>query len=48
MDWYLLKLTTHIQKYTFGERLIPERLGKGSLPSGIVAETWEVIVSTSF
>ncbi|MBD2360407.1 class I mannose-6-phosphate isomerase [Anabaena minutissima FACHB-250] len=42
MDWYPLKLTTNIQKYTFGERLIPERLGKRGLPSGIIAETWEV------
>lgn len=42
MDWYPLKLTTNIQKYTFGERMIPERLGKRGLPSGRIAETWEV------
>lgn len=42
MDWYPLKLTTPIQAYTFGERLIPEQLGKRGLPEGIIAETWEV------
>lgn len=42
MDWYPLKLTTNIQKYAFGERLIPEQLGKRGLPSGKIAETWEV------
>ncbi|WP_017653451.1 class I mannose-6-phosphate isomerase [Fortiea contorta] len=42
MDWYPLKLTTNIQKYAFGERLIPERLNKRGLPSGIIAETWEI------
>jgi mannose-6-phosphate isomerase len=42
MNWYPLKLTTNIQQYTFGERLIPERLGKRGLPSGRIAETWEV------
>ncbi|MBW4643964.1 MAG: class I mannose-6-phosphate isomerase [Goleter apudmare HA4340-LM2] len=42
MDWYPLKLTTNIQKYAFGERLIPKLLGKRGLPSGIIAESWEV------
>ncbi|MBE9049217.1 mannose-6-phosphate isomerase [Nostocales cyanobacterium LEGE 11386] len=42
MDWYPLKLTFNIQKYNFGERLIPEVLGKRDLPAGKVAETWEV------
>lgn len=42
MDWYPLKLTTNVQKYAFGERVIPERLGKPNLPSGRIAETWEV------
>lgn len=47
MDWYPLKLTTNVQKYAFGERVIPERLGKHDLgkhdlPSGRIAETWEV------
>jgi mannose-6-phosphate isomerase len=41
-QWYPLKLTTHIRTYPFGERLIPELLGKPSLPSGRVAETWEI------
>lgn len=42
MSWYPLKLTTPIRTYTFGERLIPERLGKRGLPEGTIAETWEV------
>lgn len=42
MNWYPLKLTTPIRAYTFGERLIPEHLGKGGLPDGTIAETWEV------
>ena len=42
MDWYPLKLTTHVRSYAFGERLIPEQLGKAGLPEGVVAETWEV------
>jgi len=39
---YPIKLTPHIRTYAFGERLIPERLGKAGLPEGVVAETWEV------
>lgn len=42
MDWYPLKLTAHVRKYAFGERLIPERLGKTDVPGGIIAETWEI------
>ena len=42
MNWYPLELTCHIRTYTFGERLIPEMLGKSDVPEGIVAETWEV------
>lgn len=42
MQWYPLKLTVHVRTYAFGERLIPERLGKKGVPEGIVAETWEV------
>ncbi len=42
MNWYPIKLTAHVRTYSFGERLIPDRLGKPSLPEGIVAETWEV------
>jgi mannose-6-phosphate isomerase len=42
MDWYPIKLTPHVRHYTFGERLIPERLGKANVPGGIIAETWEI------
>lgn len=43
MNWYPIKLTTHIRKYTFGERAIADKLGKQNLPSeGIIAETWEI------
>lgn len=41
MQWYPLKLTYHVRSYAFGERLIPERLGKAGVPDGVVAETWE-------
>lgn len=40
--WSPLKLTYHVRTYAFGERLIPERLGKTGVPDGVVAETWEV------
>ena len=41
--WYPLKLTAHTRQYTFGERLIVDRLGKRGLPTeGRIAETWEV------
>ena len=40
--WYPLKLSAHIRTYSFGERLIPERLGKTGVPDGVVAETWEI------
>jgi mannose-6-phosphate isomerase len=42
MERYPLKLTFHVREYYFGERLIPERLGKEGVPDGAVAETWEV------
>lgn len=42
MNWYPLQLTCHVRTYAFGERLIPEMLGKNDVPEGIVAETWEV------
>ncbi len=42
MEAYPLKLTYHVREYSFGERLIPEKLGKGDVPDGVVAETWEV------
>jgi mannose-6-phosphate isomerase len=43
MSWYPIKLTAHIRAYTFGDRRIPEQLGKRGLPDeGIIAETWEI------
>ncbi len=39
--WSPLKLSVHVRSYAFGERQIPERLGKKGLPAGVVAETWE-------
>ncbi len=42
MEWYPIKLTVHVRSYAFGERLIPDRLGKTGLPDGTVAETWEI------
>ena len=42
MDWYPLKLTSPTQQLVFGGRAIAERLGRGGLPDGRVAETWEV------
>jgi mannose-6-phosphate isomerase len=42
MRWYPIKLSVHVRTYAFGERLIPDLLGKTGLPEGVVAETWEV------
>ena len=42
MDAYPIKLTYHVRDYYFGERLIPEMLGKEDAPDGVVAETWEI------
>jgi mannose-6-phosphate isomerase len=42
MDWYPIKLTCHVRSYYFGERLIPDLLGKKGIPAGVVAETWEI------
>ncbi len=42
MQAYPIKLTFHVRQYAFGERLIPERLGKEGVPDGVVAETWEI------
>jgi mannose-6-phosphate isomerase len=42
MERYPIKLTAHVRAYAFGERLIPEKLGKSGMPDGRVAETWEV------
>lgn len=42
MIWSPIELTYHVRSYGFGERLIPEMLGKKDAPDGIVAETWEI------
>jgi len=42
MQWSPMEMTHHIRTYSFGERQIPERLGKRGLPAGVVAETWEI------
>jgi len=42
MNAYPIKLTAHVRAYAFGERLIPEILGKEDVPEGTVAETWEI------
>ena len=42
MNCYPIKLTYHVRAYAFGERLIPEIIGKKDVPDGTVAETWEI------
>ncbi len=42
METYPIKLSYHVRDYYFGERLIPDLLGKRDAPEGVVAETWEV------
>jgi mannose-6-phosphate isomerase len=42
MGWYPLKLSTPVEPHVFGGRAIAEKLGRGGLPDGPVAETWEV------
>src|SRR3712207_5001093 len=42
MKAYPIKLTYHVRSYYFGERLIPDLLGKKDAPEGVVAETWEI------
>jgi mannose-6-phosphate isomerase len=42
MEPYPIKLTYHVRAYAFGDRLIPEKLGKRDVPEGTVAETWEI------
>src|SRR5215208_5296452 len=42
VDAYPIKLSYHVRDYYFGERLIPEMLGKRDAPEGVVAETWEI------
>jgi mannose-6-phosphate isomerase len=42
MNAYPIKLTYHVRSYYFGERLIPDLLGKEDAPEGVVAETWEI------
>ena len=37
-----MKLTPHVRTYYFGERLIPDLLGKEGMPDGRIAESWEV------
>ncbi len=40
--WAPIRMTYHVRTYSFGERLIPEILGKTGVPEGVVAETWEI------
>jgi len=42
MEWSPIRVTYHVRTYSFGERLIPEMLGKADAPDGVVAETWEI------
>jgi mannose-6-phosphate isomerase len=42
VDAYPIKLSYHVRDYYFGDRLIPELLGKRDAPEGVVAETWEI------
>ncbi|MGB3634911.1 MAG: type I phosphomannose isomerase catalytic subunit, partial [Rubrobacteraceae bacterium] len=42
MNCYPIKLTYHVRSYAFGERRIPDQLGKTDVPDGVVAETWEI------
>ncbi|MGH2614312.1 MAG: class I mannose-6-phosphate isomerase [Thermomicrobiales bacterium] len=42
MEWSPIRMTFHVRTYAFGERLIPEMLGKQGVPDGVVAETWEI------
>ena len=42
MQTYPIKLSYHVRDYYFGERLIPDLLGKTDAPEGVVAETWEI------
>jgi mannose-6-phosphate isomerase len=42
VEAYPIKLSYHVRDYYFGERLIPEMLGKSDAPEGVVAETWEI------
>lgn len=41
--WTPLKMSAHVRHYHFGERLIPDLLGKSGVPGeGRVSETWEI------
>ncbi|MFE9024699.1 hypothetical protein ACFYOA_00270 [Streptomyces iakyrus] len=42
MDRHPLRLTAPVMQHVFGGRAIAERLGRGGLPDGPVAETREV------
>ena len=41
MQTYPIKLTYHVRAYAFGDRLIPEMLGKKEVPEG------EIVVSST-
>jgi mannose-6-phosphate isomerase len=42
LEAYPIELSYHVRDYYFGERLIPELLGKQDTPEGKVSETWEI------
>jgi mannose-6-phosphate isomerase len=42
VEAYPIELSYHVRDYYFGERLIPELLGKQDTPEGKVSETWEI------
>jgi mannose-6-phosphate isomerase len=42
LEAYPIELTYHVRDYYFGERLIPDLLGKQGTPDGKVSETWEI------
>jgi mannose-6-phosphate isomerase len=42
MNWHPLRLTVPVRTHLFGGRAIAERFGRTGLPTGRVAETWEV------
>src|SRR5918993_517974 len=42
LEAYPIGLSYHVRDYYFGERLIPEMLGKEDAPDGVVSETWEI------
>src|SRR5918993_1503805 len=48
MEAYPIKLSYHVRDYYFGERLIPELLGKADAPDGVVAEFPDELVGESW